>query len=228
MTSLHGGNSTFILIYLNYSYLFACLHDAPYNACLWIKAQACTKIGTKTDNTPHDVSSDLTPLHRRRAYCIERNGNVNKDSSAYVVHKSRGSHADSSDGEVTLNGVGGGGRKRTLLAAQISHEMQSLVDETEGGKLVDSSGDGASVEMSNEAIEGDVQVYGFLFEELVLQAMRNGMALCPKHGQIKLNTIAPDVVSKAGKICRIFWKKKTEISLQNCTFFPSKSNISRE
>ncbi|XP_071801091.1 leucine-rich repeat serine/threonine-protein kinase 1-like isoform X3 [Asterias amurensis] len=41
---------------------------------------------------------------------------------------------------------------------------------------------------------GDVQVYGFLFEMLVLQAMKTEIVTCPVHGRVKLSTIAPDVV----------------------------------
>ncbi len=98
----------------------------------------------------------------------------------------RNSRASSSDGEVTLNG----GRRRQVKK-QVSHEIQSLVDDE--GRL--DLSDCPSMEMSQEMIEGDFQVYGFLFEELVLQAMRDGMVKCPNHGMIKLNTIAPDVVS---------------------------------
>ena len=106
-----------------------------------------------------------------------------------VFHvKMRNSRAESSDGEVTLNG-----RRRQMLHNQISNEMQSLVGEGEGG--MDTSGDCGSMEMSSEMIDGDMQVYGFLFEELVLQAMKDGMVWCPNHGRIKLSTIAPDVVS---------------------------------
>lgn len=45
---------------------------------------------------------------------------------------------------------------------------------------------------------GDVQVYGFLFEMLVLQAMKTEIVTCPVHGRVKLSTIAPDVVSCFG------------------------------
>ncbi|XP_022107622.1 leucine-rich repeat serine/threonine-protein kinase 1-like isoform X2 [Acanthaster planci] len=50
-----------------------------------------------------------------------------------------------------------------------------------------------SVEMNSEMM-GDVQVYGFLFEMLVMQAMKTEIVTCPIHGRVKLSTIAPDVV----------------------------------
>ncbi|XP_038076820.1 leucine-rich repeat serine/threonine-protein kinase 1-like [Patiria miniata] len=50
-----------------------------------------------------------------------------------------------------------------------------------------------SVEMIPEMM-GDAQVYGFLFEMLVMQAMKTEVVTCPNHGRVKLSTIAPDVV----------------------------------
>eukprot|EP00057_Strongylocentrotus_purpuratus_P000847 XP_001184678.3 PREDICTED: leucine-rich repeat serine/threonine-protein kinase 1 [Strongylocentrotus purpuratus] len=122
---------------------------------------------------------------RRAAHALQRKDRIAATTNARL----------SADGDMTLQTEIDNDREHPLpletcselgIEPDVSNDMMPM-DTVLNSTLLSSIHKSADV-------PHDICVYGFLFEELVLQSMRNEFVECPNHGNIAISVVAPDVM----------------------------------